>query len=207
MVELTFNVLGFSFQQGLKHLRASFEAGAIAIAREREGAYDAVKAYLASVAAGGLQIGEWNEDGTRVWDQEQVLEFDAESMNLAARAHRHAFVVAIYHHWERAAWVWAGRPAKVDHARLARWTRDRGYPVDDRLEPVRHLTNLLKHDNPRWAGMVFKVWPEVLPWYPLDHRPRSFAEEVFLTDDHVREVLEIVAASGPTSDMLPVGRT
>ena len=143
MAILNFNLFGFSFQQGLSHLRASFDAAAAALAQEVTAAHDAVKAYVQFVEAGGEEIGEWDYDGTRIWDQEQVLQFEAQAMELAALALRKAFAVAIYHHWERMARIWTGCDPDAGHTELTKQTLARGYDIDPRLERVRYLANLL----------------------------------------------------------------
>jgi len=184
MAIVNFNLFGFSFQQGLAHLRASFDAAAAALAREVTAAHDAVKAYVQFVEAGGEEIGEWDYDGTRIWDQEQVLEFEAETMESAAMALRNAFAVAIYHHWERMARIWTGANPDAGHAELVKQTLARGYTIDPGLERVRYLANLLKHDKKNWAEKLHAGWPEILPRLPaLAHRRSGWSEAVKLSED------------------------
>lgn len=206
MVKLPFNLLGFSFQEDLSHLRKSFETASAALTRETAAAHDAVQAYLRAVDSGGERIGEWDDDGSLMWEQDQVLEYEARAMEAAAMALCKAYAIAIYHHWERSARLWTAAPERDRHAELEKKTKALGYPIHPRLRAVLCLVNLLKHDNRAKAEALYSQWPEVIPRFPaMATRRRGWFDQVRLTDDQVREIADIVSGSGPRSETLPEG--
>lgn len=200
MAKLSINMAGFVFQEGVAHLRTSFGAASAALNGQVAAARDAVSAYVASVEAGGEWIGERDEDGETLWDQEQVLEFEVVALESAAMALRKALAIAIYHHWERMARIWTGAHPDHGHRELSQKSQSLGYPIDPRLEGVRCLVNLLKHDRITWAQKLHVLWPEIMPAPPAAGRRAGWSETVRLREEHIWQILEVVSASGPTAD-------
>lgn len=205
MAEIRFNVWGYDFQEGVKTLQVSFDAGSEALRSGIVRAHDEAKVYALAVAADpGAWIGE-HEDGLVLWDQAQVLEMGVERAEDAILALRKAFVIAIYHHWERSARNWTGLGDRNDgHLALSAKTVALGYPIHRQLEAVRDLVNILKHGNDDKGRKLKNAWQEV---FSADFQPgpagTDWYEAVRITDRQVLEVCEVVAGSGPTPDLLP----
>lgn len=200
MVALIFNVHGFVFQQGVQILGEAYHTASDALSSEWERAQDEARAYINGVEAGEIEwIGERDEDGFIIWDREQENEYQIEAKRDALQALRKAFVIAIYHHWERSARSWSNDD-KRDHAKLVKSVQKMGYPLHPRLEAVRDLANLLKHDNSSRGEQLRASWPEVIrPRSAKLGRP-SWYDMVLLTDAHLSEAFNIIAASGPRAD-------
>jgi hypothetical protein len=198
MVSLAWNYQGYVFQEGVHVLRAAYRSAADALHEEWERARENAVAYRDGVESGRTEwIGE-REDGHVLWDQEQILEMEIESKFEGQGALRKAFALAAYHHWERGARSWTGSDAR-DHEKLAKAVRALGIGISPHLEAVKDLANLLKHDNDKRGADLLKSWPQLLP-------PPSSAQgatrtdwygAVRLTDAHLDEALDAVAASGP----------
>ncbi|UKK84100.1 hypothetical protein L7H23_16255 [Sphingopyxis sp. BSN-002] len=121
----------------------------------------------------------------------------------AQEALRKAFVIALYHHWERSARKWTGDDRR-DHSKLAIAVEALGDPIHPRLEAVRDLTNLLKHDNDKWGQQLIETWPDVVSG-PRGHAGgrTDWYRAVRLTDAHMTEAFNIVGASGPIQSLSP----
>lgn len=204
MAKLNFNMQGLVFQGGVDTLRLGFETAVTALKSALNQAQHELEAYEAAVQADPREwIGEC-EDGHILWEQSQVLEMSISDIEEAVMALRKAFVIALYHHWERGARRWAQRSGRANHQDLTAATRAEGYPVDPRLEAVLHLVNTLKHDNAVKGERLLAAWPEVFPPGFTSRGPRaSWYEAIRLNDAQVLEVCDVVEKSGPTVDMVP----
>jgi hypothetical protein len=202
MVALNFNLLGFSYQQGIDSLQAGFTTSTTALAERGAKLRLDLQAYNDSVAAGGARIGEW-EDGHTLWEQDQVLAMQIEDAEACVMDMRKACVLAAYHHWERAARRWTGITDRADHSALAAATKRLGYPIDPRLEGVRDLANTLKHNNAKRASELKESWPALLSVDPAGGRQWDWYSVVELEDRHVAEVYEVLRGSGPDAGLTP----
>ncbi|MFC3322894.1 hypothetical protein [Mesorhizobium cantuariense] len=118
MATLHFNLHGYEFQEGAKTLLTSFQSAAGALKADVQRAEAAAQDYQKSLAEGGPWEGERDaEEGYVIWDQEDVLEARIEATGEALMGLRKAFVIAFYHHWERAIRVTTYDDV-ADHKRL-----------------------------------------------------------------------------------------
>ncbi|MGH6910938.1 MAG: hypothetical protein ACREE0_08790 [Phenylobacterium sp.] len=204
MVQLNFNMQGLVFQDGVNTLRAGFETAVGALRSAWTRAQQDLEAYEAAVEADPTNwIGE-TEDGHVLWDQSQMLEISIADADEALLALRKAYVIAIYHHWERAARRWTQLTGRADHKVLSAGTLAGGYPVSPRLEAVLHLVNTLKHDSAAKGERLLTAWADVFPDGFAPRARTSWYDAIQLTDAQVLEVCEIVANSGPTVEMVRV---
>ncbi len=202
MVALNFNMQGLSYQQGIENLEAGFMTSAAALSDRRAQLLRGLEEYVATVEGGGERIGEW-EDGHRLWEQDQVLEMQIDDAEASVMDLRKAYILAVYHHWERSARRWTGLSGWTKHQRLATAARDLGYPIDERLERVRDLVNTLKHNSADRASQLFASWPGVLNVDPETRPYLDWYGVVTLGDRHVQEVFEIARLSGPDARLMP----
>lgn len=204
MVQFNFNLAGLSFQRGVSIMAKSFASAIVALRADIDNAKDEAFGYQQSLEQGGEWIGETDDDGVIIWDQTRVLEYEVEVVSEAAQELRKAFVLALYHHWERSARGWT-KADNWTHEQLVEGTKKRGYPVDPRLAAVRDLVNTLKHNKDRWGRELLQSWPSVFPPGFVERTKvrTDWYEAVLLSDTHIREAFDVVAASGPTTDMIP----
>ncbi len=198
MVGFNFNMQGYVFQEGVTVLIAAYQSAADALHEGLQRAREEALAYQEGVDSGEVEwIGERDDEGHVLWDQEQVHEMDVDTKLEGQSALRKAFALAAYHHWERGARNWTGDDVR-DHSRLVRAVGALGITVSPRLDAVRDLANLLKHDNGARGCDLLESWPAVFPagFAPTGARVDWYGA-VRLTDGHLDEVFNAVAASGP----------
>lgn len=197
MVELVWNYHGYVFQEGISVLRAAYQSAANALHEEWESARENANAYNEGVESGEIEwIGE-REDGHVLWDQEQVHEMEIDAKFEGQGVLRKAFALAAYHHWERGARVWTGSD-KREHKDLVKGVQALGVGISPQLEAVKDLTNLLKHDNDKRGADLQKSWPQVLPaLFQKGAGRNDWYGAVRLTDLHLDEAFNAIAASGP----------
>lgn len=196
MALLKWNYQGYVYQEGVSLLIAAYDTAANALQQEWERTKDEASVYQDGVASGEREwIGE-RDDEHVLWDQQQVYDIEIESKLAAQSALRKAFALSIYHHWERGARVWTGDDVR-EHKKLVKAVEAKGVPVSPRLEAIKDLANLLKHDNDDRGADLLKSWPDVLPSVAKWGGRIDWYESVALTDYHLTEAFNIIAASGP----------
>jgi len=192
------NLQGYVFQEGVTVLIAAYHAASEALREEWERAKEEAQAYQDGVDRGEIEwIGERDEDGSILWDQEQVHDLEIESKVEGMAALRKAFALSIYHHWERGARKWTGNDVN-DHDKLVRAVEAIGIPISPRLKAVKDLANLLKHDNDKRGDDLLESWPQVFrPGFKKGENRTDWYGAINLTDAQLTEVFNIVAKSGP----------
>ena len=197
VVQLNFNFHGYRFQESAKIVHASFRSAAQALRADVERAENEAVAYQKYLDEGGEWIGE-REDGHVLWDQEQVLDMRIEAGNEALMALRKAFVIALYHYWERAIRVSTGGNDRAKHDELVALAIAMGITIRPGLAAIRDLVNLLKHDNAKWGNALRRSWSNLFhPGFQPSAVRADWYNAVTLTDDDVALVYETVAGSGP----------
>lgn len=197
MTSLSWNYQGYVYQEGVSVLISAYYAAARALHEEWERAKEEASAYQEGVASGERGwIGEM-EDGHVLWDQDQVHEMEIKLKLEGQSALRKAFALSTYHHWERGARTWTGNHDR-DHEKLVNAVKAMGIEVSPRLVAVKDLANLLKHNNDKRGADLLKSWPELLRNVTRRAENRSdWYGAVRLTDNHLNEAFNIIAASGP----------
>lgn len=199
MAAFNINWWGYTFQDGLNVLGQSFTSARDALRRDIELAQEEALGYQDSVAQGLREPDiERDEEGNVIVDHADVLQMHVERAEECAMGLRKAIVIAAYHHWERSARGWT-QSENGNHPKLVELSLDQGYPIDAGLEGVRDLVNLLKHASVRWGDALLASWPALFPPNFQKTPNTDWYESVWLTDDHVFEVLSILADSGPTT--------
>lgn len=199
MVALSFkfSVHGYMFEEGVKALEAAFVAASDTLETTLAAKQAQLTDYLMHIERGGLPIGEWDDEGNRLWEQEDVLVMHIETTTEALIALRKSTVIALYHHWERAIRKTTGVPADGKHSALISAAAGEGLDISPKLEAVRCLVNLLKHDNERWARKLRHLWPDVLSDFDGQSKFNDWYQAVTLSRKQVCQVFGIVRTSGP----------
>lgn len=203
VVALSFNALGYEFRNGLRIIENSFRASEAALLDEIERAMDDAFAHQQSQEQGAAWIGERDDDGYILWDQQTLLDFRVEDARAALREIRNAFAIVIYHHWERSALRWTGL-TKGNHDTILKKSMALGYPVHEHLERTRLLINTLKHDSSRDAPTLFEKANQYFrDGFIGTSNLETWQDAIALSTEHILELIEIVRASGPDEHMLP----
>lgn len=201
MVALVFNAYGYVFQSGLDTLIRSYASAVAALEGDVERAKDDAYGYQQALEEGTEFIGERDEEGHILWSREDELNHTHQMAEDALRTLRRAFAISAYHQWERAARTWTKAHRKLDHDKVVKLVEALGQSVDPRLEAVRRIANLLKHDNDYWGEKVLELAPDVIDPVQVTRRvPTEWYEAVILTEQHMTDIFNIVSASGPSID-------
>lgn len=159
---------------------------------ERRAASEKSRRYYDS----GEDDSEYDEDGVLVSSTRYSLQFAELEAHLALSVVREAFVTSAFHYWERSARFWTGyRGGSFRELTTAVMEK---HSVHPELVTVNVLNNLLKHDNPQRALDLAALRDDVFrtaPHSALPSRRQTWA--LAISDRHVEEVFDIVAASGP----------
>lgn len=199
MAPLPFNMLGYVFESGVDSLRESFMAASAGVKQQVGKAEKSLEEYKTDLENGGKWIGE-REDGHIIWDQEQVLEYEIDAAQEAYGELRKAFCIAGYHYWERSIRKYC-KDHRSNHSELVKKAITEGFPVSQDLTRVHRLANALKHNSDYHGQKLQVCWPDVISVLYRQGRHVDWYAVIGLRDEHVHEVLDIIRASGPQSDL------
>lgn len=196
MVEINFNMIGYEFSRGLRVLKEGYSSAILALEQKSDAIGTELLDYRRYIADGGEPDEERDEDGFLLWDRERLLEMDAEVCTAAVVEARKAFIIALYHHWERAVRKDTGYHGR-DHVKLLKEAAAKNINVQPDLDRVRHLINTLKHNNAERGLHLLQHWPEVFPANFSSDEHTDWYHSIILTDAHVHQSLDIISDSGP----------
>lgn len=199
MVKLTWNVLGWIYQDGIRSLRETFEAALEGINERMQSAYREIDEYDASVRAGAPPQTEIDENGVVIDDYRDVLIYKTITAEETKSALNKALAIALFHHWERAARGWT----KASHGKfitLRNHVLQTGYPIHPKLDDLHLLVNLLKHANAKHGLPLFEQRPDLFREQFTPSRSRiEWYDELYVSDQHVAEFIDVIANSGPVA--------
>lgn len=197
---LGFNVHGYDYGRSLMVLEDTLVEAERGLTQKRE----RTLAEAAEYEAKGERIGEWADDGRKIWDQSDAYNFDLELIDEGLANIRKAFVIALYHSWERMVGRWAEVGAKADHAELRRGVEKKGVAPHVRLDAVRDLNNALKHNSRKYGADLLNSWPELTPegfalpdGYEGGNGWVDWFSVITIDDKQMREIISALRASGP----------
>ena len=192
-MKLGFDVRGYQFDVGLKAIAQGFRASAIALMAEVE----RIEADLAAYERAGVWEGERDDDGHVIWSRDQIFAMEQEAAEEALMHLRKAFVLALYHHWERAIRAYTGGGQGPRHGQLIKRAEQEGIAVVPALEKTYRLANALKHNSDNHGTRLFEIWPAIFDEHFKPISGVDWYRAVVLADEHVDEALEAIAKSGP----------
>jgi hypothetical protein len=202
MAQFSFNALGYWFQSSINILWRSYECARTALEDDIERAAETAVAYQQARDEGAEFIGEKDEFGGTIWDQQDVLNHQYEMAQDALRSLRRAYVISLYHHWERGARAWTKSP-KGNHEELVPKVEALGMKVEQEVHTLRILANLLKHDSDKWGAKLISAAPSLVGGVTLNvPNVTDWYEAVILSEDWMILLFEAVRASGPTTETL-----
>ncbi|MCY1360063.1 hypothetical protein D9M69_466710 [compost metagenome] len=196
MVPVNFNMVGYDFSRGIRILKEGYASAILALKQKADTLGTQLLEYREHLAHGGEPDEERDAEGFLLWDRERLLEMDLAVCSDGLGEVRKAFVIALYHHWERAVRKDTGY-SKQKHDELLEAAAAAQIAVQPDLEKVRHLVNTLKHNNEKRGSELLKHWPEVFPSEFHHNANTDWYQSIGLTDAHVHQALNIIAGSGP----------
>jgi len=188
---------GSRFRDGVDRLDKAFSLALRSLLDEEQNLRSQLEAYQAHVKGGGERIGEWDPDeGYSLWEHDDDLSMEIEDAEESQKDLRKAYMLAIYHHWERAAQRWTGSGPHAKFKTLVLKTQEAGYSIDEGLVGLRDLVNALKHNNATWGNALKQSWPSVIR-ADIDGPSVDWYRAIKLTDDDVRTACAVVRRSAP----------
>lgn len=194
-MKFPFDVLAYVYREGIDRLEEGFSAAIGGLQDRRDQLSAELGDYEAHLEAGGEVQGEWDEDnGGWLYRADDLLRLRMDEAETTLRDLRHAYIVMIYHHWERSMQRRLDKRPK-NHAELVKCLEAKGCLLDERLAGLHLLVGVLKHDKDD-AGRLCSGWP-FLPERSREKPPKGWPRTLHLSDQHVLEALDIVRLSGP----------
>jgi hypothetical protein len=188
------------YQDGVNSIRLSYDSAARALKLDTERAYDEISDYNAKVLAGDQSGIERDEDGQVLWDEADVLVHRSLQAEDALNTLRKAFVIVLYHHWERSVREWV-KSKNGKHDALVTAAAAIGQPTDPLLDDLRLLVNTLKHDNERWAEPLHKKRADLFkPEFKITQTDPDWYNEIEVSGTALLDFFSAVSASGPTTN-------
>ena len=160
MAKLVWNMLGWSYQAGLAILKTCYETSNDNLEAALERAKEEAIGYEQALQQGAQPIGEW-EDGYALWTQDQILEENVQAAADALWEVRRAFVIALYHHWERGARGWT-HAQHAKHPKLIALVEELGVKTTPVLNDLYLLVNTLKHNSATWGQQLLASRPDLV---------------------------------------------
>ncbi len=208
LAPLNFNFHGYDYERGITVLSEGLSAASEALEDKRASAETAWKIYEDGVMSGELAEEEERDEetGSLLWSKSLAFEYDIKLIDEGIGALRKAFVVALYHHWERIVFQWTEAPIGSDHKKLVGRVRARGVELPEQFEHIYLLNNILKHNSAKAGPLLLKTWPDLF-WRPdkLAMRvakgdKRILWESAIILGDHMMDcIILTMKASGPVS--------
>ncbi|RWK63513.1 hypothetical protein [Mesorhizobium sp.] len=192
-MKLNFDARGYAFEAGSEVLRQGYASASKALTADIERVRAAHAAYDASPEF----IGERDDEGNILWEQGAILTLEQETVEEALEALRNAFVLALYHHWERAIRAYTGSDQNAKYRQLVARAERKGIPAVPDMAKVYRLANTLKHNSGHHGAVLFELWRDLFgPFFSA--RPDSdWYRAISLSDDDIHEVMRIIGAAGP----------
>jgi len=196
------------FDDRIGRLRSAFRAACAPFSDELDEVQREADAHQRRVEEGTARWTDYDEETGIGRDYGEEFGERRQEAEEALLLVRKAFVIAIYHLWERGARRWAPqKKKKPNHSDLVAALTDAAIVIDKAgLEELRLLVNCLKHnsdDARKLYGLRRDLFdddfdPDAI--HPGTDKPFvniDWAEQVMLTNDNVESYLRVVQNSGP----------
>lgn len=145
MAQLSFNLRHYSFMMALDALIDAFRVAISAMDGQLLQAHADMTAHSQSLATGGDDGAVYVNDHYS-HDTADLLAMGYSDASSAARAIREAFVISLFHLWERSARSWV-KCEEQSYAKLAKALRTEDIPIHPKMATLNDLSNFLKHGN------------------------------------------------------------
>lgn len=199
MANLIFDFRNYSFNRALDILIGGFSGSFAAMNEQLQAAHDAMVRHDQFLADGGDDGAVYEEEDGPVraflYDTAMLLDSEHTDATLSARAIREAFVISIFHLWEKSARSWV-KCHEQGFERLTKALRKGGIPLHQKMATVNDLSNFLKHDNKSDEKRIRRCLRDYI------RGPQLY---VVLSDSHLGDIISYVRYSCPPAQEYEVG--
>lgn len=192
MVALPESVKAYLYQTGIDRILDAYLASAATIGYKFDDAKTALEEYEAS----GSDDAVYDEDGDLVSCTRHSLDHEVFNASIAASVVREAFIMSIFHYWERFARGWTKLPDSDRGFESILKASKKKYAVSPELRSLNALNNILKHRNATKIPSLARKRPDLF-WSVYNRRDNKTEYRLALRHKHVLEAIEIIRASGP----------
>jgi hypothetical protein len=208
MVAFNFNFYGYDYERGITVLTEGLSAATEALERKRADAAAEWKVYEHGITTGEIEEEEERDEetGSLLWSRSLVFEHDIKLIDEGVLALRKAYVIALYHHWERIVRQWTDAPTGARHDKLVKRVKAKGVEPPERFGHVYLLNNVLKHNSETAGPQLLERWPELF-WnagklrerVAKDGTPIRWENTIIVGEKAMVTIIETMKVSGPVS--------
>ena len=187
----TFDSVAHSYQETLSILEETLSAAREGLRQKKIDKFNKLSEYESS----GEFIGE-EEDGRIIWCQSDIYRYDIDTIDEAILDLNKIYIPAFYHAWERMVIKWAAPKKDFTHIGLKKALQAKSVNTHSRLDDICNLNNLIKHNNSKYAKLLFQSWPEI-----FNHRDiiihSNFHSGFLINDEQMSEIIHALKHSAP----------
>ncbi|HEX7852718.1 MAG TPA: hypothetical protein VF503_03395 [Sphingobium sp.] len=193
MAPLSFDLRHYSFMMALDALIDAFRVALSAMDDQLLRAHADMAAHGQYLATGGDDGAVYIDDHYS-HDTADLLMMEHSDASSAARAIREAFVISLFHLWERSARSWV-KCEEQSYAKLAKALRAAGLPIHQKMATLNDLSNFLKHANKSKRDETRRKLREYITGPLL---------VVNISDEKIEKIIGYIRASSPLAGSLNV---
>lgn len=182
----------YAYAEGLKAIELMYLAARETLRQHFRELDDNTREYHRHLDAGHSPIGLWDDEGERLWEQDQVDRLEQMAAEDALFELRSATGIMIYHHWEKHV-PNVSRRKRRNHSELAQDAESAGIPLHADINVLCYVANYLKHGNA--GGWLEKLAPMRETRIEPGQSRATNAHHLRLSDDDVMWLFEIAKAS------------
>lgn len=185
------------FHFGLEEVGVAYRASRDGLRREKRSAEATMRERCGLASDDPIEEGEAGECGLNFaegfWEQVGDLEREAE---IAETVIRGAFIIALFHFWERQTNRWLQRKRYEATPTIAFLQAHGRTPDAAQLELLHHLANCLKHGPGTSCDLLQAMAPQLFDPAPTPASPAS-DEDLRIDDALVEGFLKTIQNAGP----------
>jgi len=197
------------FDDRVSRARTAFYSACQPFYDEITAAREQAKAFQQLVDAGEAQWDETDEERGITYSYGEVFSERTSDSNDALLVLRKAFVIVIYHYWERGALRWVSHSKKRhNHGDLVEALQSNGVSLDvEGLNQLNMLVNCLKHNSRKSGPDLYRARHDLFepgidpsathPGTGKLFRNLDWAENIVLIDDNMEQFFTTVRSSAP----------
>ena len=189
-----FSMEAYSYSQGLDAILLMYKTAQGSLQIQHRNIENRKIEYYKAIDAGELPIGEWDEDGSCLWDQESIYRLDQLVIEDAHAELRVATAIAIYHHWERS--IPNQREIHRCHKKLKNDAILNNIELHDDIDALQFVANYLKHGTEKWKIKLQECFPTQFKFSRLEDRQHlAWVRWLHLSDENILWFFEIAKKS------------